>query len=266
MKAPVTHAHHQPGRQQDERGHRDADRFGAVQTEGVREHVANLKVRDVGVSHRGLVGGESARVKGGGPAAIPSVRSVFGCRRRSVASCAWRALSCSRTGRRGGCACRANGCRRRARPPSWTRSATCGWCSSTPRASWRARSTSCCSRGWVARFRSPNSNDCCGPSGRCSSTGCTSCRRPTCGSTANRCGATRWVAPRGSWPAAATSTTGSPPTRRSAGTCFANCATKGPLRARDLEDRVADGWHTGGWDDQGRNVARCSICCGTRAR
>ncbi len=31
--------------------------------------------------------------------------------------------------------------------------------------------------------------------------------------------------------------------------------TKGPLRARDLEDRVADGWHTGGWNDQGRNVA-----------
>ncbi|HEY6567045.1 MAG TPA: crosslink repair DNA glycosylase YcaQ family protein, partial [Actinomycetota bacterium] len=30
---------------------------------------------------------------------------------------------------------------------------------------------------------------------------------------------------------------------------------KGPLRARDLEDRVADGWHTGGWNDQGRNVA-----------
>ena len=30
---------------------------------------------------------------------------------------------------------------------------------------------------------------------------------------------------------------------------------RGPLRARDLEDRVADGWHTGGWDDQGRNVA-----------
>jgi uncharacterized protein len=30
---------------------------------------------------------------------------------------------------------------------------------------------------------------------------------------------------------------------------------RGPLRARDLEDRVADGWHTGGWNDQGRNVA-----------
>ena len=31
--------------------------------------------------------------------------------------------------------------------------------------------------------------------------------------------------------------------------------SRGPLRARDLEDRVADGWHTGGWNDQGRNVA-----------
>jgi len=30
---------------------------------------------------------------------------------------------------------------------------------------------------------------------------------------------------------------------------------RGPLRARDLEDRVAEGWHTGGWNDQGRNVA-----------
>jgi uncharacterized protein YcaQ len=30
---------------------------------------------------------------------------------------------------------------------------------------------------------------------------------------------------------------------------------RGPVRARDLEDRVADGWHTGGWNDQGRNVA-----------
>lgn len=30
---------------------------------------------------------------------------------------------------------------------------------------------------------------------------------------------------------------------------------RGPLRARDLEDRVADGWHTGGWNDEGRNVA-----------
>ena len=30
---------------------------------------------------------------------------------------------------------------------------------------------------------------------------------------------------------------------------------KGPLRARDLEDRVADGWRTGGWNDEGRSVA-----------
>jgi uncharacterized protein len=30
---------------------------------------------------------------------------------------------------------------------------------------------------------------------------------------------------------------------------------RGPLRARDLEDRVADGWHAGGWNDDGRNVA-----------
>jgi uncharacterized protein len=29
---------------------------------------------------------------------------------------------------------------------------------------------------------------------------------------------------------------------------------RGPLRTRDLEDRVADGWHTGGWNDQGRNT------------
>jgi uncharacterized protein YcaQ len=31
--------------------------------------------------------------------------------------------------------------------------------------------------------------------------------------------------------------------------------TRGPLRARDLEDRVADGWRTGGWNDDGRSVA-----------
>ncbi|HEX7248546.1 MAG TPA: crosslink repair DNA glycosylase YcaQ family protein, partial [Actinomycetota bacterium] len=30
---------------------------------------------------------------------------------------------------------------------------------------------------------------------------------------------------------------------------------RGPLRARDFEDRVAEGWHTGGWNDDGRNVA-----------
>jgi len=30
---------------------------------------------------------------------------------------------------------------------------------------------------------------------------------------------------------------------------------RGPLRARDLEDRVAPGWSTGGWTDQGRSVA-----------
>jgi len=30
---------------------------------------------------------------------------------------------------------------------------------------------------------------------------------------------------------------------------------RGPLRARDLEDRVAHGWRTGGWNDQGRSVA-----------
>lgn len=30
---------------------------------------------------------------------------------------------------------------------------------------------------------------------------------------------------------------------------------RGPLRARDFEDLVAEGWHTGGWNDDGRNVA-----------
>jgi hypothetical protein len=30
---------------------------------------------------------------------------------------------------------------------------------------------------------------------------------------------------------------------------------RGPLRARDLEDRVAPGWSTGGWNEQGRSVA-----------
>jgi len=30
---------------------------------------------------------------------------------------------------------------------------------------------------------------------------------------------------------------------------------RGPLRARDLEDRAAEGWSTGGWNDQGRHVA-----------
>jgi hypothetical protein len=30
---------------------------------------------------------------------------------------------------------------------------------------------------------------------------------------------------------------------------------RGPLRARDLEDRIAEGWSAGGWNDQGRSVA-----------
>jgi len=29
---------------------------------------------------------------------------------------------------------------------------------------------------------------------------------------------------------------------------------RGPLRARDLENRAAEGWHTGGWNDEGQNV------------
>jgi uncharacterized protein len=29
---------------------------------------------------------------------------------------------------------------------------------------------------------------------------------------------------------------------------------RGPLRTRELEDRVAEGWHTGGWNEQGRNT------------
>ncbi len=36
---------------------------------------------------------------------------------------------------------------------------------------------------------------------------------------------------------------------------MAEIRRRGPLRVRDLEDRVADGWHTGGWNDEGRNVA-----------
>jgi uncharacterized protein len=29
---------------------------------------------------------------------------------------------------------------------------------------------------------------------------------------------------------------------------------RGPLRARDLENRAAEGWHTGGWNDEGQNA------------
>src|SRR6266699_914478 len=29
---------------------------------------------------------------------------------------------------------------------------------------------------------------------------------------------------------------------------------RGPLRARDLENRAAEGWQTGGWNDEGQNV------------
>src|SRR5207247_5727621 len=29
---------------------------------------------------------------------------------------------------------------------------------------------------------------------------------------------------------------------------------RGPLRARDLENRAAEGWRTGGWNDEGQNV------------
>jgi uncharacterized protein YcaQ len=29
---------------------------------------------------------------------------------------------------------------------------------------------------------------------------------------------------------------------------------RGPLRARELENRAADGWHTGGWNDESQNV------------
>ena len=53
-----------------------------------------------------------------------------------------------------------------------------------------------------------------------------------------------------------TCATGSRRTRRSAATCLRELRREGPLRARDLEDRSADGWHTGGWNDErGRNVA-----------
>src|SRR5437879_7847026 len=31
---------------------------------------------------------------------------------------------------------------------------------------------------------------------------------------------------------------------------------RGPLRARELENRAAEGWHTGGWDDEGQYVAK----------
>lgn len=61
--------------------------------------------------------------------------------------------------------------------------------------------------------------------------------------------------------------TGSNPTRRSyvhewldANAVFRRYVlrelrARGPLRARDLEDRAAKGWSTGGWNDQGRHTA-----------
>ena len=41
---------------------------------------------------------------------------------------------------------------------------------------------------------------------------------------------------------------------RSCGTRWAELRRRGPLRARDLENRAAEGWRTGGWNDQGQSV------------
>ena len=41
-------------------------------------------------------------------------------------------------------------------------------------------------------------------------------------------------------------------TRRSAGTCCVELRRRGPLRTRDLEDRAAEGWETGGWNDESK--------------
>ena len=97
-----------------------------------------------------------------------------------------------------------------------------------------------------------------GRSGRCSSTGCTSCPPPTSGSIASRCaaildeGRRRWrraahVRPR----------VVARRTPRSAATCCASSASGGRLRARDLEDRAADGWQTraDGTTTSGRSVS-----------
>src|SRR5207247_9721630 len=35
---------------------------------------------------------------------------------------------------------------------------------------------------------------------------------------------------------------------------LAELRRRGPLRARDLENRAAVGWRTGGWNDEGQNV------------
>jgi uncharacterized protein YcaQ len=35
---------------------------------------------------------------------------------------------------------------------------------------------------------------------------------------------------------------------------LAELRRRGPLRSRDLENRAADGWRTGGWNDEGQNV------------
>ena len=121
-------------------------------------------------------------------------------------------------------------------------------CSSTPSRRSRAARCSCCSRGSgrCARRRSsrrPTSG------ARCSTRGRTrrrSWRAPTCRCSAGRC----------AWRSRATARAPSAPgrswrpTRGFADELVEELRERGPLRARELEDRSAEPWRHGWWTDE----------------
>ena len=147
-----------------------------------------------------------------------------------------------------------SGCRRRVPPRSARPSTTWGWCSSIPRRPWPVPSIWCCSRGWARRFRVAE------------------LERllwderslfeywvhivPTADLPIHRATMRRYPGWRGRrGPFDVHEALAAKRTLRSAATSCASCKRRGPLRARDLEDRTAEGWQTGGWNDErGRSV------------
>ena len=118
-------------------------------------------------------------------------------------------------------------------------------------------SISSCSRASAAGSASRISSACSGGNGRSSSTGSTSCRRPTTASTGSRCAAI----PDGPRDDAGPARRGSRRDSLRANAGFRRyvlreLGRRGPLRARDLEDRAVVPWRSGGWnDDVGRSVS-----------
>ena len=121
---------------------------------------------------------------------------------------------------------------------------------STRRRSSLAPSTWCCSAGWARDSGLPSSSACSGRSGRCSSIGCTSCRSRICRCTASRCGAI----PHGPWKRHSYVREWLAANDEFVRYVLGELRRRGPLRARDLENRAAEGWRVGGWNDEGQSA------------